>query len=312
MIAFATATTAAAPHTNIIAPLLAFVVVLVITLAIGARFTGRSRFVRQRLGMTDDDPATPQSGARERRRFLSKLTGRLSSRRVRESARAKALALLEPAGMPMTVERYFTIRTILIFVATPLFALLMLRSFGLSLIGVAATAMMVLVTPRLLGIYLKRLAKTRAQAMERHLPDALDLIVVCVEGGLSLQAALLQVANRFRNIAGQEFRLVLDDLNAGLPVRDAFLGLGRRSQADSVGIFCSTVIQADKVGMSIGSTMRGLAETMRTRRRQNAEERARKAPIKMMPVLVIFMLPTLFVIILTPAVLQLMQVLGRK
>ncbi len=89
-----------------------------------------------------------------------------------------------------------------------------------------------------------------------------------------------------------------------MPRRDALYGLGERSQSESLKIFCATIIQADRMGMSIAMTLRTLADTMRTRRRQAAETQARKAPIKMLPFLVIFMIPSLFVIILGPAVLN--------
>jgi tight adherence protein C len=92
-----------------------------------------------------------------------------------------------------------------------------------------------------------------------------------------------------------------------MPRRDGFLSLGDRSQSESLKIFTATIIQADKMGMSIATTLRTLAETMRTRRRQAAETQARKAPIKMMPFLVFFMIPSLFIVILGPAVLSIIQ-----
>ncbi|HEU5432309.1 MAG TPA: type II secretion system F family protein [Thermomicrobiales bacterium] len=292
-----------------VSPALAFLVVLAATLAAEALPGRRSGIVRRRLAPAAQTSAAPR--VRRPRRIWPNLARRLPNRRRREDARVRAQRLLATAGTPMTVDRYFTIRSLLLFVATPLLALALFGAFGVSPLTLAGIALAILAVPRLLDIWLKRRARLRAQAMERHLPDALDLLVVCVEGGLSLPAALLQVANRAHNVAGQEFRLVLDDLNAGFSFRDAFLGLTRRSQAESVGIFCSTVIQADKVGMSIASTLRGLAETMRTRRRQAAEERARKAPIKMMPVIVLFMIPSLFVIILTPAAIQIIDLFSK-
>jgi tight adherence protein C len=291
-------------------PALAFVVVLAGVLAAYALSNRQTRTVRRRMAMLDEAPAA-RPRVRRPRLALPNLARLLPSRRGREDARARALRLLEPAGMPMTADRYFTIRSILFFIVTPLVALALFAALGVSLLTMVGIALAILAVPRLLDVWLKRRARARARAMERHLPDALDLLVVCVEGGLSLPAALLQVANRAPNVAGQEFHLVLDDLNAGFSFRDAFLGLTRRSQAESVSIFSSTVIQADKVGMSIGSTLRGLAETMRTRRRQAAEERARKAPIKMMPVIVLFMIPSLFVIILTPAAIQIIDLFSK-
>jgi tight adherence protein C len=93
--------------------------------------------------------------------------------------------------------------------------------------------------------------------------------------------------------------------------RDALQAMASRSQSQSLSIFCTTMVQADKMGMSVASTLRTLVETMRTQRRQAAETQARKAPIKMLPFLVVFMMPALFIVILGPAVLEMIEFFSK-
>jgi tight adherence protein C len=193
------------------------------------------------------------------------------------------------------------------FVVMPLFVLYLWFALGLSLIGVVTILVGGFTIPQLPLLRIKRRARKRAHAIETAMPDALDLLVVCAEGGLSLDGAIQQVAQRTRGVLASELQRLLQEIGNGMARREAFLALTERSQSESLKIFCTTIIQADKMGMSIASTLRTLAETMRTRRRQAAETQARKAPIKMMPFLVIFMIPSLFIVILGPAVLSIID-----
>jgi tight adherence protein C len=185
-----------------------------------------------------------------------------------------------------------------------------LSSFGISTIGVMLTVVGAFSIFQLPVVRVKRKARKRAKAVEMAMPDALDLLVVCAEGGLSLDGAIQQVAERTEGLLATEFRRLLHEVGGGMSRRDALLSLGERNQSENLKIFCSTIAQADKMGMSVATTLRTLAVTMRTRRRQAAETQARKAPIKMMPFLVMFMIPSLFIVILGPAVLNIIQFMG--
>ncbi|MBA3416473.1 MAG: type II secretion system F family protein [Chloroflexia bacterium] len=209
----------------------------------------------------------------------------------------------------MPTAAFFLLRAVLLFGVAPLLSLLMLRAVGFGPLGIAFAAILVLVVPRLPTIVFQRKAKRRGAAMERALPDALDLLVVCVEGGLSLDGGLLQVAERTQGPVADELRKLKRDMAAGVGRRDAFMSLAQRSPSESLALVCSTITQADKMGMSIGTTLRTLSETMRMRRRQAAEEKARKAPIKMMPVLIVFMIPAMFVVILGSAVMAILELM---
>ena len=231
----------------------------------------------------------------------------LATRVARQKVRTKAGKLLLEAGSPMALGTYLLLRAVFTFVVAPLFVLYILATMGTSFFGLFIVGIGALTIPHLPLLRIKRKARFRAGAIERAMPDALDLLVVCVEGGLSLDAALLQVAQRTHSVLAAELRRLQSDVGAGMARRDAFQALAARSQSESLAIFCSTMVQADKMGMSVAMTLRTLAETMRTRRRQRAETQARKAPIKMMPCLVFFMIPSLFVVILGPAVLSIIK-----
>jgi len=236
--------------------------------------------------------------------------GRLAALFNSEKSADQARALLNYAGSPMSLKTYTRIRRLFFYVLTPLFTVLALIGLGLKPLGLAAAAIAVVALPRLPAIYLKRLAKKRAGQMNAVLSDVLDLLVVCVEGGQTLTAALMQLSQRMDNIAADEFHHLLADINTGMTRRDAFNALAERCQCEGLSIACTTIVHADRIGMSLTHTLRTLSDMMRSRRRLAAETRARQAPIKMMPVLVGFMLPTMLALLLGPVVLEVMDAFG--
>jgi tight adherence protein C len=197
------------------------------------------------------------------------------------------------------------------FVLLPIFVVYILNGQGLTPLGIGAVALSVLIMPNASPVMLKRRARKRARAIEIAMPDAMDLLVVCVEGGLSLDGGLQQVAQRTDGVLANEIRRLQAEITTGLGRRDAFQGMVARTRSQSLAIFATAIVQADKMGTSIGATLRTLAETMRTRRRQAAETQARKAPIKMLPFLVVFMIPSLFIVILGPTVLAFIDFFGK-
>jgi tight adherence protein C len=142
------------------------------------------------------------------------------------------------------------------------------------------------------------------------LPEALDLIVICVEAGLSLDKAILRTAEELRlsepDIA-DELGLVNLEQRAGRPRAEAWRHLADRTGVDSVRALASILIQADKFGTSIGNTLRAHAETLRTRRRQDAEEQAAKTTVKLVFPLVLFIFPSLFVVVLGPSLIVMFE-----
>jgi tight adherence protein C len=228
----------------------------------------------------------------------------VAARLVREEARTKSGQILREAGEPMSLSSFLVMRVLFAFVLAPLFIFWVWTSYGTSMLGIIMLVVGGFTIPQLPMMRIKRKARKRSKEIDRSLPDALDLLVVSAEGGLSLDGSIQQVAMRTRGLLATEFERLLQEINGGMSRRDALLSLTDRSGSENLKIFCTTIIQADKMGMSIANTLRTLADTMRMRRRQAAETQARKAPIKMMPFLVFFMIPALFVVILGPAALS--------
>lgn len=152
--------------------------------------------------------------------------------------------------------------------------------------------------------------RRRKREILKALPDALDLLTICVEAGLGFDAAMAKVVEKWDNELSQGFARVLQEIRLGKLRREAL-----REMADTVDLpdfsnFAAAVIQAEQLGVSIAKVLRIQSDQMRVRRRQRAEEEARKAPVKIMLPAVLLIFPALFAIILGPAALNLRDILG--
>lgn len=176
-----------------------------------------------------------------------------------------------------------------------------LRETGLAgILGLACGAL----CPEL---YLSSRISVRRREVVQSLPDALDLLMVSVEAGLGFDMALVKVAERFKGALAEEFRRLLQEMKLGKSRRDAFKDMAERVGVDDLNTFVGALTQADQLGVSIGNILRLQAGQMRRKRRQRAEEMAMKAPVKMLIPLVFFIFPALFVVLLGPAVIQIMR-----
>ena len=145
--------------------------------------------------------------------------------------------------------------------------------------------------------------------MRRSLPDVLDLLTISVEAGLGFDAAVLRVTEKLGGVLGEEFSRVLQETKMGKSRREALRDMAARVGVDDVSSFVNAVIQAEQLGVSIGSVLRLQSQAMRVKRRQRAEEAALQAPVKMLFPLIFFIFPGLFVVLLGPAVIQIMETL---
>ena len=160
---------------------------------------------------------------------------------------------------------------------------------------------------------LQRRRVRRAQ-IHSALADALDLMVACVEAGMGLNQALARVAEEVRNISealAEELSMVNLEIRAGTPRPEALRNLAERTGLDDVEALASTLIQTERFGTSVGRALRVQASTLRQKRQQRAEEAAAKTTIKLVFPLVLFVFPALFVVILGPAVIQVVQALAE-
>jgi tight adherence protein C len=163
----------------------------------------------------------------------------------------------------------------------------------------------------LMPIYwLERAVRLRQERLRRALPDGIDLLVLCVEAGLGLDAAILRVARETKPVhpdLSRELLVVSRKVNAGLTRADALRSMHERTGLDEVQVLVQNLIQSERLGSSVSKVLRVFSETLRRRRRQIAERRASVAPIKMTFPLAIMILPALFVVILGPAVMRLLS-----
>jgi tight adherence protein C len=142
------------------------------------------------------------------------------------------------------------------------------------------------------------------------LPEALDLMVICVEAGLSVDKATMRTAEELRisqPAIADELSLVYLEQRAGRPRAEAWKNLGERTDVDTIRALASILIQADKFGTSVGKTLRTHSEMLRTRRRQDAEEKAAKTTVKLTFPLVLFIFPSLFVVTLGPSMIVMLE-----
>ncbi len=146
--------------------------------------------------------------------------------------------------------------------------------------------------------------KQRQEEVIKALPDALDLLTICVEAGLGFDAAMAKVAEKWDNELSRAFARAVQEMQLGKLRREALRDMANSLDVPDVTSFVAAIIQADQLGVSMAKVMRIQSDTMRMKRRQRAEEKARQAPVKMMFPLVFFIFPTIMVILLGPAVLQ--------
>src|SRR5262245_61096711 len=182
----------------------------------------------------------------------------------------------------------------------------MLRASLMTALGAAAIGYV------LPGMMLARMAKRRQHRMRLSLPDALDLLVVSVEAGLGLDQAVQRVADELGLVhpeLSEELRLVHLEVRAGTARADALRNLADRTQLDDLSSLVTMLVQTDKFGTSVAQSLRVHSDTLRTKRRQRAEEAAAKTGAKMVFPLVICIFPAIWVVTLGPSVIKFIQIL---
>jgi len=164
----------------------------------------------------------------------------------------------------------------------------------------------------LLGFYLpqyqlSRSITKRQKEIRKGLPDALDLLTICVEAGLSFDGAMAKVAEKWDNEISMAFARVIQEIQLGKLRREALRDMQANVGVSEMTSFVAAIIQSELLGVSMAKVLRVQADQMRVRRRQLAEEEAHKAPIKMLIPMAFIMFPSILIILLTPAALQIMQ-----
>lgn len=298
-----------------------FAVVLLVTLgvfalAVAAYVVAVNRYRREVMGRTFGDEADYSRVRRSpllevgtpRSRLYDRLLARIPTSRLEEQTRYRE-KLLHAGYDGTTAPHIFAVVRLIVLFTLPLLLVSIAphNTFGKLMLWSILGVVGAYIAP--LGV-LDSMVRRRWDQVRHSIPDALDLLVVCVEAGVSLDAAILRVAREMA-IAhpelSREFMIVSRKTNAGMPRDEALRGLWLRTGVEELRGLVSSMIQSEKLGTSISKVLRVSSETLRRKRRQTAEKKASQAPLKMTIPLVVLILPALFIVILGPALLQLLE-----
>lgn len=289
--------------------LIAVTVFITVTALVFAIAGGRQQLnLQQRLtGRSDSIESAPIGGARPGLNIGQSVV-RLVRRFLPSTMLDKVQFDLVKAGNPTSLQKMVLAWVIGIVVLPTVYAILVLsRGTAVSTLQLVS----LLVVP-VLGFYMPRMwlqgkIKARRKLIIKTLPDAIDLITTSVEAGLGIDAALARVADKVKGPLSIEFRRCLSEMALGRTRREALSEFAVRTELEDVSAFINAVIQAEHTGVSLGQVIRIQAEQLRIKRKQRAEQAAYKAPVKMVVPLVLFIFPAMFIVILGPAAIQIIQ-----
>lgn len=299
---------------------LVFVAVAGLTMGV-AQWLNRDEAIKRRLGdMTDNGFQTGQGleGDAEWHAKVVKAVGPMAKLSApKEGWEASSLRVrfmqagLREASWPAV---FFAAKTVLALG----FPGLLILYFGLTEVtlefntGLIFLVALVAVGYYLPNVVLSRLVEQRRESLQNALPDALDLMIVCVEAGLGLDAAMNRAAGEIgmrSEALSDELNLLALELRMGVKREQALRNLALRSGVDDISSFVAMLVQADRFGTNVAEALRVQAETMRTHRRLRAEERAAKIPLKLLFPLIFFIFPSLMVVLMGPAMISIYRVL---
>ena len=233
---------------------------------------------------------------------LGALLGRFTPAGYRETVRDKLVAAGSPAGLD--VDRFMSLKLFgaCSIVFWPWFAFKFAALGGFY--GLIVTGLMWGICFFGPDVWIQRKTDQRQYQIATRLPDVLDLLVISVEAGLGFEQAIDRTVDAVPGALADEFRRMLQETRMGATRAEALRAMDERCQVPELRSFILAMLQADTFGISIGRMLRSQADDMRIRRRQRAQEAAQKAPVKMLFPLIFCIFPSLFVVILGPAVLQ--------
>lgn len=284
------------------------------------RFAQRVRTAGTQRLNDGDDPEIPHSGFLPRAKGIILRALESLGRLVKKGMEEENPTLIRKTFLKAGFRRENALMLFFgskLFLALLLVLLISLGQFLFLPLMPSAQFTLLAVTGAVVGYYLPNLwvrlkiRQRRAKILE-GLPDALDLMVVCVEAGIGLDAAIQRVGEEMKlsnKPLSDEFRLMTLELRAGKSRRDALRDLAMRTDLEDVSNLASILIQTEKFGTSIAQALRVHSDAMRIRRFQRAEEIAAKLPVKLLFPLIFFIFPSLFVAILGPAAIQIIRTL---
>jgi tight adherence protein C len=215
--------------------------------------------------------------------------------------------LISAGFFRVTARRFLGYRALLA-ILLPILFIWLFSSFGASavliILGAGIGFVAGWVGP---GFIVHRRARLRLEEIDRALPGMIDLLVVTLEAGVAFSGALRLAAQRLTGPLGEEIRLTIQEQSLGLSLLESFENWQRRCDTPSVRSFVRAMVQGDRLGVSIGQILRNQAIEIRARQRQMVEERAQKAPVKILFPLVFLIFPAMFVVILAPALFSIVK-----
>ncbi len=224
---------------------------------------------------------------------------------------ARTSRQLLSAGSPVSTQAFFTIVLMFAVLVPVLFAIIFVSAGSDSSVATLVVIFLVFVGLILPFVWLRRTVRNRKLQIWRRLPDMFDMVTVCVEAGLGLDAALRQVSTKLKGPLAGEISLTLRQVGMGRPRREALEDMVYRVDVQEVTTFVNAVIQAEQLGTSLGRVLRAQSFTLRVQRRQRAEEIARRAPIKMVFPLVLFIMPAFFIVTIGPMAIHFLNYLNE-
>ena len=289
----------------LILTIVVFVTVVLVVFAFGAAVVTPSSVLGARLralgGQTVQTPEKPAAKVRERLEQALDPISKAIPLSPSDVSRTRAWLIQAGLREPRHVSYYFGARLLLAFLG--LAGVVVFSGFHSVALLVCIPAFGFFL-PR---FFLKRMIKSRQQRIRIALPDALDLTVICVEAGLALDQALMRVGKDLHHAhpdLSEEFHFVNLEMRAGKPRAEALRNLIDRTGVDDIRSLVGTLIQTDRFGTSVAQALRIHSDSLRTSRRQRAEEQAAKTTIKMVPPLVIFILVPFLAVTVGPPLIQ--------
>jgi tight adherence protein C len=251
------------------------------------------------------DGRLPRLNLRERIDSLASRFGELISTHVKSASEENLRRLLQGAGFYTTQPRRFVGYQALVTISVAgVFVWIAIGGNANPFLSIVMVVVAILGGWSLPAAYLKRRGRSRGERIDLDMPELIDMLVATVEAGIAFSSSLQMASKRLRGPLGEEIRLTLQEQSMGLALNDALNNMLERQNTSSVRAFVRSLVQGEQLGVSIGQTLRNLSSEMRTLRRQLAEERAQKAPVKLVFPVVLLILPALFIVTLGPAFLR--------
>jgi tight adherence protein C len=257
----------------------------------------------------EETPSALKLGISSIRNTLNHYMGSRISYKKEQHMDRKLLRAGNP--MNMTVIDFQVLKLVLKFLFPAVF-IAYAKLLNLSILGCIISGIIGLTAAIILpGFYLNLKIKQRHKLGLKELPDFLDLLTVCLEAGLGFDSALNKVISKRNGVLSSEFHICIEEIRLGKTRKEALTEIRERLDFDEMKSLINSILQAEKLGISIVQILRIKSQEEREKRRQRAEEAAMKAPIKILFPLVLFIFPSIFTVLLGPAVIQLMTQLGK-